>query len=309
MADTQEAARGSGAAQRFEISARTLTPMLMLALMWGLSIPITKLGLLSLPPINLTALRFAVAVVLLMLIVIGKPVPWKALPRMAAVGVLGIGVGQVTQTFGIRGTTASVGTIISATIPIFVVVFAALRLGQRVTARQIAGIFAAFLGIGFVALGQDAGVDPSAASTLAGTAWMLVSAVSIAFYYVWSVELTEANGTVQVAAWSTLFGFVALLPFTAWEAMTQPIVFTPRGVASAIYLGVAVSVAGLFLWLHILRTVPAGIAASVQYLQPVFGIIAAAFIFGDRLGLFFAAGVALILGGLGLAVSSGRGAG
>ncbi|CAM5761560.1 hypothetical protein [Bosea minatitlanensis] len=39
--------------------------MLLLALMWGVSIPITKLGLLSLPPLTLTALRFAIAVPLM----------------------------------------------------------------------------------------------------------------------------------------------------------------------------------------------------------------------------------------------------
>lgn len=35
---------------------------------------------------------------------------------------------------------------------------------------------------------------------------MLASALAVAFYYVWSVELTERYGTVVVAAWSTVFG-------------------------------------------------------------------------------------------------------
>ncbi|MCU0819069.1 MAG: DMT family transporter [Beijerinckiaceae bacterium] len=81
--------------------------------------------------------------------------------------------------------------------------------------------------------------------------------------------------------------------------------FTLEGVAVAAYLGIAVSAAGLFLWLYILRTVPAGIAASTHYLQPVFGIAAVALMFGDPLGPFFLVGVALILAGLGLAVSAG----
>jgi drug/metabolite transporter (DMT)-like permease len=67
-----------------------------------------------------------------------------------------------------------------------------------------------------------------------------------------------------------------------------------------------VTVAGLFLWLHLLRTVPARVAASVQYLQPVFGIAASAALFGDRLGVWFAVGVVLILGGLALAVANRR---
>jgi O-acetylserine/cysteine efflux transporter len=104
--------------------------------------------------LSLTALRFAVAVPLPLLFVICKPVPWGAMPRFAAFGVLGIGIGQATQVFGIVVTTASVGTIISATILVFVVLFASLRLKQRVTGRQQVGLLAAFVGIAFIAFGQ-----------------------------------------------------------------------------------------------------------------------------------------------------------
>lgn len=286
-------------------SARSLTAMLVLAVMWGLSIPVTKLGLETVPPLTLTAMRFAVAVPLLFLFAVGKQrLSRGALPRAAALGVLGIGVGQVAQAFGIQGTAASVGTIISATIPVFVVVFAALRLKQPVTGRQQLGLLAAFAGIALVAFGHDEG--DALQSTVSGVACMLLSAVAIAFYYVWSVELTRDYGTAAVAAWSTLFGFIALAPWAGWEASRVPIHLTMQAVGVAVYLGVMVSVAGLFLWLHILHTVPAPVAASVQYLQPVFGIAAASAMFGDRLGALFAAGVALILGGLALAVRGQR---
>ena len=41
----------------------------------------------------------------------------------------------------------------------------------------------------------------------------------------------------------------------------------------------------------------------MQYLQPVVGIVTAAFLFGDPLGALFVAGVGLILAGLGLAMT------
>lgn len=293
--------------QRTGPSVQGIAWMLLLAVMWGLSIPITKYGLQAAPPLTLTAMRFAIAVVLLFLCSIGRPtLAWRALPRAAALGVLGIGVGQVAQAFGIKGTTASVGTIISATIPIFVVVFAALRLGQRVTGRQQLGLLAAFLGIGLVALGRDQTAGAVASTGLAGAFWMLLSAVTIAFYYIWSVELTREYDTITITAWSTLFGFLALLPWCAWEMSHLDVRLTAGVMVAAAYLGLAVSVAGLFLWLHILKTVSTPVAASVQYLQPVFGIAAAAAMFGDTLGLLFGAGVVLILGGLALAVASGR---
>jgi drug/metabolite transporter (DMT)-like permease len=289
------------------LSGRNIAPMLLLAVIWGLSIPLTKLGLLTLPPLTLTALRFALAVPLLLIFAVGKQrMPWRAMPRAAALGVLGIGIGQVAQTFGIEGTSASVGTIISATIPVFVVVFAALRLKQPVTGLQQLGLLAAFAGIALVAMGDGQEATAVTETTAIGVGWVLLSALTIAFYYVWSFELARDYGTAAVAAWSTLFGFIALLPFAGWEMSQTPIHITAEVLAIAAYLGVMVTAAGLFLWLHILRTVPARVAASVQYLQPVVGIAAASAMFGDRLGPFFAAGVLLILGGLALAVATRR---
>ncbi len=288
-------------------SFKSLSAMLGLAAMWGLSIPVTKLGLQTMPPLTLTALRFGIAVPLLLLFVLGKQrLPLKAFPRLAGLGVLGIGIGQVSQTSGVAGTSASVGTIISATIPLFVVVFAAFRLKQAVSGVQMLGLVAAFVGIGLVALEKG---DPSAVGTqnsLVGASFLLLSAVAIAFYYVWSVQLTVQYGTATVVAWSTLFGLLALLPFAGWEISTVDFQLNYVAIVSAIYLGFIVSVAGFFLWLHLLRTVPARTAASVQYLQPVFGVMASSVMFGDTMGWYFAAGVTLVLIGLALTIFTKR---
>jgi len=289
------------------LSGRNVGAMLLLAIMWGLSIPATKLGLQDLPPLTLTALRFGIAVPFLFLFAFGRLwVPWRAVPSIVALGVLGITLGNVAQSFGVQGTSASAGTIISATIPVFIVIFAAIRLKQAVTGRQWVGLLAAFAGIALVAVGTGSGADDASKTTMEGVAWMLLSAIAIAFYYIWSAELVERYGTVPVAAWNILAGFVAILPLAAWEASYTSFQITAQAIEVAAYLGIAVTVAGLFLWLHLLRTVPARVAASVQYLQPVFGIAASAALFGDRLGALFAAGVVLILVGLALAVANKR---
>lgn len=281
--------------------------MLLLAVMWGLSIPATKLGLQDLPPLMLTALRFGIAVPFLFLLAFRRlRVPRRAVPAIVALGVLGITLGNVAQSFGVQGTSASAGTIISATIPVFIVIFAAVRFRQAVTGRQWTGLSAAFAGIALVAVGTGSGAGDASGTTAAGVAWMLLSAVAIAFYYIWSAELAERYGTVPVAAWNTLAGFVAILPLAGWEAGHVSFEITAQAIWVAAYLGIAVTVAGLFLWLRLLRIVPARVAASVRYLQPVFGIAASAVLFGDRLGLLFALGVVLILGGLALTVAGKR---
>ncbi|WP_395023197.1 DMT family transporter [Dongia sp.] len=304
---TQPASNAAALAGPATLSSRNLGGMLLLAVMWGLSIPITKLGLETVPPLMFTALRFLVAVPLLLILSSRQlRVPLKAVPSIVALGVMGISLGNVAQTFGVQGTSASVGTIVSATIPIFIVIFAALRLKQAVAPKHWFGLLAAFGGIALVALENGAGAADLSATTLSGVAWMLVSAIAIAFYYIWSAELTAQYGTLPVAAWNALAGLVAILPLAGWEMSQQPFEITVQTVWTAAYLGVMVTVAGLLLWLYILRVVPARVAAGVQYLQPVFGIAAAALLFGDRLGLMFGAGVILILGGLALAASNAR---
>jgi drug/metabolite transporter (DMT)-like permease len=303
--DTAVLSTATGSAR--SLSAMSLGGMLLLAIVWGLSIPITKVGLETIPPLTFTAMRFLVAVPLLLILAARRLwVPWQAVPSIIALGVMGITLGNVAQSFGVQGTSASVGTIISATIPIFIVIFAAMRFKQPVAGRQWIGLLAAFAGIALVAVGSGAGVSDISKTTVAGVAWMLVSAVAIAFYYIWSAELTNIYGTLPVAAWNALAGFVAILPLAGWEVAHTPMQITMHAVWATVYLGVMVTVAGLLLWLYLLRAVPARVAASVQYLQPVIGIAAASFLFGDQLGLMFAAGVVLIFGGLALAVANKR---
>ena len=304
---TDAAITPSASPDLHRITLPSIAGMLLLAVIWGLSIPVTKLGLQSMPPMTLTALRFGVAVPFLFLFAIGRHrIALRAVPKVAALGLLGIGVGQLSQTFGIAGTSASVGTIISAMIPIFVVVFAALRLRQPVSGRQKLGLAGAFGGIALVALDRGDAAAGLAGTTFSGASLVLLSALTIAFYYVWSVEQANRHGTVTVAAWSTLAGCLAILPFAGWEIATQPFTLDLTAVAAAVYLGLAVTAVGLFLWLWLLRTIPAHVAASVQFLQPVFGIGVSAALFGDRMGGLFMAGVALVLAGVALSVVTRR---
>lgn len=281
--------------------------MLLLALIWGLSIPVIKIGLQTLSPVILTTLRYAIAVPPLLLLLGGKQrLPWKALGITVLLGIFGIGVGQLGQNLGVERTSASVATIISATIPLFTVVFAAFKLGQPVSKRQKAGLVAAFIGIAIIAVGQGGGAASLYSSSLGGILILLVSAAAIAFYYVWSVDLTRTYGAVPVVTWSTLFGLLSLLPFAGIEATKTLVMPSLNALLCAAYLGLLVTVAGLFMWIRILRTVPAPIAAATQYLQPLFGIAASAWLFGDQLDLNFAAGVALVIVGLALVVPSNR---
>lgn len=282
--------------------------LLGLSVIWGLSIPLTKLGLRDFPPLLLAALRYLAAAPFFALFLLGRKVPpSRALLAMAGLGVLGIDVGQVTQILGVQRTSASVATIISAMIPIFVVVLAGWRLRQRLRIPHGIGLALALGGIAIaVVAGQEGALDLSRAA-LTGDALMLVSAISIALYYVLSAELTLRFPVLVVASWSSLVGVAFLLPVIPWEAPRTP---TPSagGVAIVLYLGLLVTVAGVWVWLHMLRTLPARIAAGTQYLQPLIGVGASALILGDPIGPSFGLGTVLVLSGIALStLPRGRG--
>lgn len=263
---------------------------------WGLSIPLTKLALAETGPLTLTALRYVAAVLCFVFVLAGNRVPpAPALMRMAGLGALGIGIGQVAQALGVQRANASVATIISALIPLLVLVFAVLRLRQRIRPVHVVGLLLAILGVALVAGG---GREASPGAGFAGEALVLLSAISIALSYVMLAELTAAHGAAVVSAWSSLAGAVLLLPAAAWELAAAPRWPGVVGIAVVLYLGALVSAAGLWLWLYLLRVLPARIAAGAQYFQPLVGVGASAMLFGDVLGVPFAVGTALVLGGV-----------
>src|SRR5690242_21583697 len=72
-----------------------LLGLLALCMIWGLSIPLTKVGLQSFRPLMLTACRYAAAAPFFALFLIGRAVPSRrALLAMAILGFIGIDVGQ-----------------------------------------------------------------------------------------------------------------------------------------------------------------------------------------------------------------------
>jgi O-acetylserine/cysteine efflux transporter len=108
-----------------------------LVIVWGLSTPVIKLGLRDFPPPTLVALRYLAAAPCFLAVLIRRALPApRDLMVMAVLGALGVGLGRVSQAFGVRLTSASVATVISATIPIFTMIFASSRLGQPVRPRH-----------------------------------------------------------------------------------------------------------------------------------------------------------------------------
>jgi drug/metabolite transporter (DMT)-like permease len=164
----------------------------------------------------------------------------------------------------------------------------------------------ALVGVAVVATKGSSSSLRLSVPALAGDAIVLLSAASIALYYALSLEITRHYPVLVVAAWSTLFGTVGLLPAIPWEA--SQILISPGllGVGVVLYLGVLVTVAGMWIWLHSLRVLPVRIVAGTQYLQPLIGVSASAALFGEPIDLSFGIGTVLVFIGIALTATPHR---
>jgi len=271
----------------------------VLVVIWGLSVPVMKVGLESIPPLTLAALRYLAAAPCFILFLLGRPLPpRRLLLGMVGLGVIGVDVGQAMQIAGLAHISASLGTVITATIPLFTVLLAAFKLRQKLLRKHVLGFFLALAGIACAVIGAPGAM---AGGGLLGVLLLLVASVSIALYYVLGTVIALRTNAIVVAAWSSLAavpGLAALSLFELRNAVFRP---SMSGLFAVLYLGVLTTVAGMWLWFTGMRRLPARVAASIQYLQPLVGVVASAAMFGDRIGPLFGLGVAAVLGGVALA--------
>src|SRR5688500_16612056 len=124
--------------------------------LWGLTVPLSKLGLEWLGASWLTVARFALAAPLLALIA-RRHLRAALTPGVAAAGAFGYGAVILLQNVGIERTSVSHAALVVGAVPVMVALLAA-ALGDGVARRMAwAGYGLALTGIAMVAGGGGSG--------------------------------------------------------------------------------------------------------------------------------------------------------
>jgi drug/metabolite transporter (DMT)-like permease len=158
-------------------------------------------------------------------------------------------------------------------------------------------MIAAAAGVVFLQLVR--GGEGSEASAL-GDLMMLGNAALFAAFSLFGKPLTAEVGTLAVNAVAYWGGAALSLPFAVWGLWRLG---DPGGISAAawtgiVYMAVAPSVVGYLIYTHALRWLPASRVASVTSVQPVLATLLAVALLGERPGLAYVAGAAVILGGV-----------
>jgi drug/metabolite transporter (DMT)-like permease len=176
------------------------------AIFWGLNFAATKYATATIPPLAFVALRFA-AGGLLLLLVLRFLEPKSRLRKsdllpMAALGCFGVATAQTGFTYGVSLTTAGSTGLIFATAPVWGLLLGAVLGLERPTWKGVAGVGLSIVGVVLVVLD---GLMSGHAS-LVGDLLVLVAALCVGAYAVFSMPLLEHHTPLAVATYPVLFG-------------------------------------------------------------------------------------------------------
>lgn len=228
----------------------------------------------------------------------GKDLGWLALQ-----GFVGISLAYSTFAWGLRFSPAINAAIIGATFPAVTLILLTLFWRVKPTLIQIIGIIMAFSGLLLVATRGSMAQLRSVSFTPADGI-LLLNVFAVALSNILSQRLMERYLPVVVSAYSLFFGFLWLLPLGVWEAVVQGWHLSWPGWIFLLYMGCIVSGLAVLLNFEAVYRIGSGAVAVFNNLNPIFAIPLAALFLGERVYLYHGIGIILVLGGVGLSLTS-----
>jgi drug/metabolite transporter (DMT)-like permease len=200
-------------------------------------------------------------------------------------------------TWAEQSVTSSLASILTATVPLFVIVIAALALrDERITVNRLAGLGAGFVGVVILTGGGflNGGSQPLAMLALLG------AAVSYAVGAVYSRRNVTGLRPMVPAVFQVTFALVisgALALVFEGPLELRP---TPEALLSVVWLGLLGSGLAYLAFFRLLRTWGATRTSLVAYVMPAVGIVLGVLVGGETIDLRIVVGTLLVIGGIAL---------
>lgn len=279
---------------------RTHRALLALAaggVLFGLTVPLSKVALGGLDPAWLAVARFGLAAPVLAWI--GRRGLRAACSApVAAWGGLGYGAMVLVQNAGLERTSAGHAALLVGAVPALVAVVAALA--GRGTSGPLAWLG---FGVALGGVGLLAGSGGGAASP-AGDGLMLLSALCQAVFVVAQADLLDGRDPIAVTAVQMLAATALALPVAAVGGLPAGGA-DGREIAAVAGLVVAGTLLPFAFFAFGQARVRPEVAGAFTNLEPVVGAGIAVLAFGDAFGPLQAVGAVAILAGIALSSAPG----
>jgi drug/metabolite transporter (DMT)-like permease len=219
--------------------------------------------------------------------------PWR---QLALFGFLNTTVYLGAFVVAMRQVSAGIGSLSTATSPLFITLLSAIWLRRPLGWGEGLGLLLGLAGVGLATYP----LLQSSYATLPGLAILLAGMVSVSAATVYYAQVSWPLPALYINGWQVLLGGLFLLPFTALTADAGQAHLDGRFWASVFWLIGPVSIVALQLWFFLVKQDP--VRASLwMFLCPIFGFFYSWYLLGEPITAYTLAGTALVIGGLVLA--------
>lgn len=272
-----------------------LALMAVTVTLWGFSWIVMKHLTTDIGPFDLVMVRYAIAFLALLPIVVLKRESLAFPPFWPMVGIAVFQTAAFQCLCQLALVSGGAGHVVTLayTMPFWVVVFVWLILGDRPSRRHVLAFLLAGVGLlGIIAPWE--GLGSMTASLLAlggGMSWGLGTVIAKILFQ------RHAPKVLSVAMWQMFLGAVLTWPVTLIFPQ-QAINWQAELLWGLAYMGVIASAMGWLLWLSVVQRVSATVAGMSSLGVPVLTVILAWAILAERPTLLEFGGIVFILLGL-----------
>jgi drug/metabolite transporter (DMT)-like permease len=272
-----------------------------LALFWGLNWPAMKFVLAEIPVLTFRTLcLWITGPVLLLLARLGGErigVPRAEWPALLLTAFFNVTIWYLCTAIGLTLVPAGRAALLAYTMPVWVAVFSALVLHERLGARRIAGLALGTAGI-FVLIAPDL---ESLRSAPLGAGFVLAAAIGWAIGTV-GMKFYKFSGSVaQITGWQLLIGGA---PIALAAALHDPVphLLSLDGHTQwvLVYIIALPMIFGQWAWFKSLSRLSGTIAAVGSLAVPAVGLLSSALLLGEALGPREIVALVLVMTALGL---------
>jgi drug/metabolite transporter (DMT)-like permease len=272
--------------------------MVFLTLVWGMNTVFIKLATTGFSPLAMTFLRAVLAMAVVYAWCRCKKIPVFGRDGSLNAGIIAgalFGLEFIVIYAGLDLTSASRGTLMTSTMPFFLMIGAHYLIGEHVTLPKIIGALIAFAGVTVVFLDKLSLPSPNAiyGDILCLIGGMLWAATTLYIRKSRMSSLSPEKILLYQLAGAALTA-IPLMPF-AGPLLRE---VTPIPVASIIYQAVFVVGFTYVLWFWLMARYPASGLSSFAFLSPVFGVMFGGLLLSEPITVNLLTGLAMIAAGL-----------
>lgn len=263
----------------------------------------------DIPPIQMSFWRWSLALVLLLPFA-SAPLrrDWPGirsnLPFLAMLGAIGVTAFNCFVYSALHFTTVINAALVNALLPVMTFLCAYLILGQTVSPRRALGMLISFVGAAFVITHGD--LNNMTLLSIGRGEILVFTGMSFWALYTVLVRWRPLHlSPVSFLGVTCAFGVLFHLPAVAWEIGDKggfsPMIWT---LTALCYLAIFPSLLAYVVWNRSAVVLGPATTGIFMQLLPIFSVVLAVAFLGETLAWYHAAGLIVILAGIGLVTSA-----